>query len=276
MEPKTAVQNLLKRVGLYQRVKSSFAYDLYWRFADPRLLVDRTNELNLFRQILQGLRSGDLIFDIGANIGQKTDVFLRLGARVVAVEPDRSNQDILRKNFLSLRVSKKPVIVVGKAISDRKGVETLWVDAPGSGKNTLNRKWVDTLRSDAKRFGSTVTFAGMQEVETTTLEELIRSHGAPFYIKIDVEGHEVNVLRGLHSAVPYVSFEVNLPEFKPEACECVELLDRIGAGGRFNYVADCRSGLGVAKWLSKEEFVYVLNSIDEPCIDVFWRAPAQS
>lgn len=276
MGPKTAVQNLLKRVGLYQRVKSSFAYDLYWRFADPRLLVDRTSEVNGFRQILQGFRAGDLIFDIGANIGHKTDVFLRLGAHVVAIDPDRSNQNILRQNFLSLRVSKKPVIIVGKAVSDRNGVATMWVDGPGSGKNTLNRKWVDTLRSDAKRFGSTLQFGGMEEVETTTLEDLIRSHGAPFYIKIDVEGHEANVLRGLHSAVPYVSFEVNLPEFKPEAFQCVELLDGIGAGGQFSYVADCRSGLGCAEWLPKEEFVYVLNSIDEPCIEVFWRAPAQS
>src|SRR5262245_4899020 len=133
MGPKAAVQNLLKRVGLYQRVKSSFAYDLYWRFADPRLLVDRTNEVNVFRQILQGLRPGDVIFDIGANMGHKTDVFLRLGARVVAVEPDRSNQDILRQNFLSLRVSKKPVIIVGKAVSDRNGTAIMWVDGPGSG-----------------------------------------------------------------------------------------------------------------------------------------------
>ena len=275
MGAKAAVQNLLKRVGLYQRVKSSCAYDLYWRFADPRLLGDRTIEVNVFRQILQGFRPGDLIFDIGANIGHKTDVFLRLGAHVVAIDPDRSNQDTLRQKYLSLRLSKKPVVIVGKAVSDRNGVETMWVDKPGSGKNTLNRKWVDTLRGDAKRFGRTLHFSGTEEVETTTVEDLIESHGAPFYIKIDVEGHEVHVLRGLRSAVPYVSFEVNLPEFRPEACQCVELLNGLGAGGTFNYVADCRSGLGVGKWLSKEEFVYVLNSIDEPCIEVFWRAPAQ-
>jgi len=260
---------------LYRRVKFSCAYDLYWRFADPRLLADRISEVNVFRRILEGFRPGDLIFDIGANIGHKTDVFLRLGGRVVAIDPDRSNQDILRKNFISLRVRKKPVVVVGMAVSDRNGVETMWVDGPGSGKNTLNRKWVDILRSDAKRFGSTLQFRGTEEVETTTLEDLIQSHGVPFYIKIDVEGHEVNVLRGLRSAVPYVSFEVNLPEFKSEAYQCVELLNGIGAGGQFNYVADCRTGLGVAKWLSKEEFVYMLNSIDESCIEVFWRAPAQ-
>ena len=47
MGAKATVQNLLKRLGLYQRVKSSFAYDLYWRFADPRLLVDRTSEVNV-------------------------------------------------------------------------------------------------------------------------------------------------------------------------------------------------------------------------------------
>jgi len=273
MPLKTAAQDFLKRVGLYQRVKSSFAYDLYWRFADPRLIVDRTSEVNFFRQTLQGFQPGDLIFDIGANIGQKTDVFLRLGARVTAVDPDRSNQEILRQNFHSYRLSRKPVTIVGKAVSDRNGVETMWVDEPGSGKNTLNPKWVETLKVDSKRFGSTLQFGDKEEVETVTLEDLIRSHGRPFYIKIDVEGYEARVLRGLRSTVPYVSFEVNLPEFKPEAVQCAELLEGVGAGGQFNYTADCRDSLASPHWLSKEAFLKALNSLDDPCIEVFWRAP---
>jgi hypothetical protein len=105
------------------------------------------------------------------------------------------------------------------AVSDSVGTHTMWVDAPGSAKNTLNPKWVDTLRTDAQRFGTTLQFAQELEVKTTTLEELFRIHGRPYYIKIDVEGHEPAVLKGLQSAVPYVSFEVNLPEFKPEAVQ---------------------------------------------------------
>ena len=269
---KKTIQSTLRKLGLYYRVKSSLAYDLYWRMADPRLIQGQTREVNFFRQALQGFRPGDLIFDIGANIGQKTGVFLRLGARVVAVDPDRSNQEILRQSFHTWRLRRRPVTIVGMAVSDNLGTHTMWVDAPGSAKNTLNPKWVDTLRTDAQRFGTTLQFAQELEVETTTLEEMFRIHGRPFYIKIDVEGHEPAVLKGLQSAVPYISFEVNLPEFKPEAVQCVELLNNLAPQGQFNFAADCARGFVSQQWLPKIEFLGALDSCVEPCIEVFWSA----
>ncbi len=93
----------LKQAAVYHRLKASRVYD-----ADQRLL--------------QGLPRRGLIFDIGANHGAKTDVFLRLGARVVAVDPDETNQEI-----------------------DTAGHSSMWVDSPDSAKNTLSQKWVDTL-----------------------------------------------------------------------------------------------------------------------------------
>jgi FkbM family methyltransferase len=222
------------------------------------------------------LTPGSLIFDIGANQGQKTDVFLRLGARVVAVEPDPSNQLILRQNFLDYRLRHKPVTIVGKAVSDRNGVATFLVDEPGSAKNTLNPKWADSLRSDSGRFGRTLAFAEQRDVETVTLEELFQTYGVPHYIKIDVEGHEVNVLKGMQSIVPFLSFEVNLPEFKAEAVECVEILDRISPGGWFNQTPDCTRGFPQEKWLSRAEFLAVLEATSESCIEVFWRAPRRT
>lgn len=67
--------------------------------------------------------------------------------------------------------------------------------------------------------------------------------GQLFFVKIDVEGYEPHVLRGLRRLVPYLSFEVNLPEFKQEGLECVEQLANIAAAGRFNYAIDCGQGL---------------------------------
>ena len=245
-------------------------------FANRRLLEDRTAEVEFYRKTLHGFRRGSLIFDIGANEGYKTDIFLRLGAKVVAVEPDEHNQKILKQNFLTYRLLKRPVTIVGKAVSDRSGAETMWIDEAGSAKNTLNRKWVETLRADSSRFGKSLEFGQKKEVETITLEELIRSQGLPFYVKIDVEGYEVAVLEGLKSPVPYVSFEVNLPEFKPEALHCIELLEGVAAQGDFNYAPDCQRGLTFERWLSKKAFVDVLNDCHEPCIEVFWRAPVSA
>lgn len=268
---KSTAQNLLRRLGLYQRIKFSFFYDLYWRMADPKLLTARDDEVEFFRNVLIGLKTGDLVFDVGANRGHKTDIFLRLGARVIAIDPDPSNQEILRQNFLHHRISTKPVTVVNKAVSDRRGRDTMWVDAPGSAKNTLSPKWVEILRGDAKRFGDTLKFGQQLEVESVTLEDLIAQYGRPFYIKIDVEGHEPSVLRGLNSSVPFISFEVNLPEFAPEARECVELLDALSPDRGFNYMVDCQAGMALPEWPAKSAFLDMLDSCTEPSVEIFWR-----
>jgi FkbM family methyltransferase len=269
---KSQVQKLLKRVGIYNRVRASYAYELYWTLFDGSIVERKHSEVHFYRNVLAGFCPGCLIFDVGANHGSKTEVFLKLGARVVAVEPDRTNQETLREKFLMFRLSPKPVVIVEKALSDRETVTTMWIDKPGSAKNTLSQKWVDTLKRDDERFGCHHDFGQRQTVETTTLDRLIETYGAPFFVKIDVEGHEPHVLSGLHAAVPYVSFEVNLPEFRPEGLECVKMLQRLSAGGRFNYVAgDCRQGLALPQWLSAQEFSCILIQCTDRSIDVFWR-----
>lgn len=261
----------LNRTALYHRLKASRVYDTYWTFADRRILEMRDSEVQFYRRLLQGFTRGDLIFDVGANHGAKTDVFLRLGARVLAVDPDRTNQEILRQKFLQYRWNKKPVTIVGKAVSDTRGRTRMWVDSPGSAKNTLSQKWVETLREDEHRFGHTLEFGQGQEVETVTLEDLIASCGTPFFVKIDVEGLEPSVIRGLRRPVRYLSFEVNLPEFRPEGLECVELLRTLAPTGAFNYAVECDTGLELGEWLRGEDFSNVLMTCAQPSIEVFWR-----
>jgi FkbM family methyltransferase len=270
---KAQVQVLLRRLGIYHRLKSSYLYDLYWGLADRKLVENRRKELEFYRRTLRGLQAGDLIFDIGANVGQKTDIFLKLGARVVAVEPDPLNQEVLRQSYLDFRLAKKSVVIVGKAVGAHAGPQKMWVDKPGSAKNTLSPKWVEILRTDQSRFGESLDFSEAREVEMVTLEELIKHYGVPFYVKIDVEGYEPDVLSGLHTPISFVSFEVNLPQFKPEALECIGHLERLAQGGRYNYAPDCLRGLAFEHWLSKEAFVSILDSCNDSSIEVFWKAP---
>jgi len=271
---KPYLQRMLSRAGIHQRLKASFVYELYWSLADRSIIERAHQEVHFYRNVLMGFRHGCLVFDVGANHGSKTDIFLRLGAHVVAVDPDRTNQQILKEKFLMYRLSQKPVEIVGKAVSDKEGVETMWIDEPGSATNTLSQKWVETLKHDDQRFTRRHNFGEQRTVETTTLDQLIRSYGSPFFIKIDVEGHEPNVLRGLRCAVPYLSFEVNLPEFMSEGQECVEILGRLASDGKFNYVTgEYQQGLALQHWLAAREFSRALAQGREKSIEVFWKTP---
>ena len=147
----------------------------------------------------------------------------------------------------------------------------MWIDTPGSAKNSLSRKWAEALRADESRFGHRLSFGQSKEIRTTTIEQLVTTHGLPFFVKIDVEGHELSVLRGMERPIPYLSFEVNLPEFRSEGLECLEVLGRLARDGRFNYTADCRRGLALERWLEMEEFQLVLNSCADRSIEVFWK-----
>jgi FkbM family methyltransferase len=269
---KATCQSLLKRAGLYERVKGSWLYDAYWTIADRRLIEQRTQELDFFRKTLVGFRKDALIFDIGANRGVKAEIFLKLGARVIAVDPDVSNQKTLTKRFLALRLRKKWIIVVPKAVSNRNGHEILWVSEPGFEMNTLNAKWAETLEKDPARFGRTFEYREKRQVETITLEQMIRTYGCPFYIKIDVEGYELEALEGLQTAVPYISFEVNLPDFQLEGQQCIDRLRRIAASGLFNCAV--RHELIFPEWMPYDRFARTFSEIGATSVEVFWRTQA--
>src|SRR5215213_4527125 len=69
-----------------------------------------------------------LIFDIGANKGNKIKAFLKMGYKVIAVEPEKSSLETL--NF---RYKNKNVIIVPKGLSDKDGTEVLHITTARSG-----------------------------------------------------------------------------------------------------------------------------------------------
>jgi FkbM family methyltransferase len=267
-------KNALRRAGVYHRLKTSRIYELYSRICKKEWILSRDSERDFYLSFLAGLGPGQLIFDVGANEGSKTDLFLRMGARVIAIEPDETNQSILRQRFMRLRFVRKPLVIVGKAVSDRSMVETMWIDGPGSAVNTLSHKWAAALRTNKARhmhghYG--LEFTRQRAIETTTLDQLMSEFGAPIFIKIDVEGYEQNVIRGLSCPVPYLSFEVNLPEFRSEGLQCVEMLGKLAPHGAFNYAVDCKDGLSLDSWRSADQFMSVLQECSDNAIEVFWK-----
>jgi FkbM family methyltransferase len=197
---------LLGRLGIYQPLRNA-----YHRVLRPEAAAHRRRVRTFFGQFVN---AGDLVFDIGANDGRYTGVYLELGARVVAVEPNPALAKMLHERY-------------------RLDIEEVAVGAdPGSAElylgevdilSTLSTEWMDIARRNQlsnQWSGETLTVA------VSTLDLLIERHGVPRYVKIDVEGFEPEVLRGLSQAIPVVSFEVQGPA-PHMAVQCVEILDRL-------------------------------------------------
>jgi len=162
---------------------------------------------------------GDLCFDIGANAGNRTRTFLGLGASVVAVEPQPHCAQILRDTYASNKLS-----VIGKAVSDVCGTATLHTGFHDT-IASMSDSWLDAVKG-SRRFGQH-TWPVSIDVETTTLDTLIKEHGVPKFIKIDVEGFEYNVLKGLSQPIANISFEFT-PEHIEDTVKCMQHLESLG------------------------------------------------
>lgn len=154
----------------------------------------------------QFIKKGDLCFDIGANIGRYTDIFLKLGAKVITVEPNPECAKLLRRKYNK----NKNVVIIPSALSYVEGKETMFLCEVNS-LSSMSGEWIERSKKSA-RAGS-FHWNNKAVVPTTTLDQLCREYGHPQYCKIDVEGYEANVIKGMTKPIPYLSFEVALESY---------------------------------------------------------------
>lgn len=229
---------LLGRLGIYQPLRNA-----YQRALRPDAAAHRRRVRAFFGQFVG---RDDLAFDIGANDGRYTGVFIELGARVVAVEPNPSLARVLRERFHA------PVEEV--AVGAEPGVAELHL-ADADILSTLSTEWMEIARREQlsnEWSGETIV------VPVSTLDALIARHGVPDYVKIDVEGYEREVLRGLSRAVSIVSFEVQGPALHM-AADCVRILDALAAY-EFSVSPLDQYGLATA-WLPGEQLLELLPTL---------------
>lgn len=199
------------------------------------------------------ISEGALCFDIGAHVGNRIRCWRRLGARVVAVEPQVDFVRMLRFFY----GGDGKVAIVPSAIGREAGRARLLVSPGTPTVTTLSRTWIDYVGSDPS-FAS-VHWSEGDEVDVTTLDALIDEHGEPQFVKIDVEGFEAEVLAGLSRPLTALSFEY-LPAAREVALACVDRLTALG-DYRFNWSAGESHVLEAPEWLDGSGIRAYLDSL---------------
>jgi FkbM family methyltransferase len=200
----------------------------------------------LYRGFIQ---RGDLVFDVGAHVGDRIASFRRLGARVVAVEPQHAMARVLRILYGLSRAVAIEQVAVGR----EPGTARILINADNPTVSSVSRAFVDAAQGapgwEMQRWTRS------DEVAITTLDALIARHGRPSFIKLDVEGFEAEALQGLSRAVPALSFEFTTIQ-REVGFACIERCSALGyvsfnaaLGESQTFVNDWVNAEAIARWL---------------------------
>jgi len=167
------------------------------------------------------VKPGDLVFDVGAHVGDRVAAFRRLGARVIAVEP----QPALVRTLRLLYGRDRGVAIEPVAVGRNVGTVELKLNVDNPTVSTASDDFVRAASGAPGWEGQSWTKAIV--VPLTTLDALIARHGMPAFIKIDVEGFEAEALAGLTRPADGLSFEFTTIQ-RDVASACLERCAALG------------------------------------------------
>ena len=232
--------------AIVQRLKADPAFgglkhslDVYYGHPERDRAMDE-----LYRRFVM---HGGLAFDIGSHVGDRIGAFRRLGARVVALEPQPNCAHVVREIY-----GRDPLVALTEAAcGPRPGTLKLHVNSANPTVTTASQAFVKAADGaggwEGQRWDREI------EVPVTTLDELIAAHGQPDFVKIDVEGFEADVLAGLSRPLPALSFEFTTIQ-RDVARACIEALVALGPYG-FDVALGESQTLTFDRWISAPEMI---------------------
>ncbi len=232
---KTAIYNYLAKVAFRKKLKK-------WTDSDQEMA-------DFYAQFIS---PGDVCFDVGANLGNRTKVFLHLGARVIAVEPQEGCAQMLQAAF----ADHPNFVLVPKALGAEEGEATMLISQEHT-LSSLSADWVNSVQASG-RF-SQYSWDEERVVKVTTIDNLITRFTSPAFIKIDVEGFEEQVVSGLSAAVKVLSLEF-IPEYIESMVKAIEHLGSLG-DIRLNYAVGESMDMVLEEWKTREEMITLLRSL---------------
>jgi FkbM family methyltransferase len=254
------IERLLIKYGVMRQARA--VWDVVYLYTNKK-----RNRDNALRGLLRPfIPESGLVFDVGANIGNYSDLFLTMGARVVAFEPNPTLVRRLNKRFGHNRnITVEPVALGDGAYS------TFMYSCESHGLSSLSDKHV----REAKQIFHTYNWKPNVLVRVKLLSDYIKQYGVPDFVKIDVEGYELNVLQGMNMAVPALSFEF-LRCDPYTTTQCLSVLDSLG-DYEYRYTIGLEPDMQyLCDWTSSSEIMtFIANQDNYEFGDIWARTKRQ-
>lgn len=196
---------------------------------------------------------GDLAFDIGSHVGDRIGAFRRLGARVVALEPQPDCAHVIR----TLYGDDPEVTLIEAACGREPGRIVLHVNSANPTVTTASADFIAAAEGAGGWEGQ--VWDREIEAEVITLDDLVGRFGRPRFVKIDVEGFEADVLAGLGASLPALSFEFTTIQ-RGIAIRCVDRLLELGPY-RFDAALGETQVLSLGEWVSGSRIKDFIQSL---------------
>lgn len=199
--------------------------------------------------------AGDLVFDIGAHVGDRIASFRRLGARVVAVEP----QPLCVRALRAIYADDDQVTVVAAVCGAGTGTVPFHLNSANPTVSTASRHFIRAAEGAPEWRGQ--VWDRTVRMPSVTLDRLIAEYGEPAFAKIDVEGFEAVVLAGLSRPLPALSFEFTTIE-RAMAYRCLDRLIGLGFDG-FDVALGESMSLTFRRWISGTAMAAHLSALPD-------------
>lgn len=168
---------------------------------------------------ISGFEKGEILFDIGANVGLYTIYASKAGVRVVAFEPESQNYGLLNRNVFLNQVSDM-VLSLNIALSDEEKLDYLYIPNFQAGQALNN------FGSPEDWHKKDFEFSFKQSVLAFTLDSFVQRypHLFPNHIKVDVDGLEAAILRSGRKTLEDGRVKSLLVEINEELEEDMEII----------------------------------------------------
>ena len=239
------IKNLIKNVIGMNNIKFIKSW---FRSSKEKMLIEK--RLGFYTQFL---KPDGVFFDIGANYGNRIEPLINEKIKIIAVEPQEECVRYLRKKY------GNKITVLQNGVGEEMESKLMHISTNANILSSFSMDWINSTKQSG-RFKD-VSWNETRDIKMITLDYLIDTYGSPDFIKIDVEGFELEVLKGLSKSVNVLSIEYTVPERNETLLDCLTYLNKLSNYNiRFNYCFTENTEFSLPSWVDYDEMVKVVNS----------------